>query len=69
MTGYNGTIWSDESEEHDLKFLGLRCGNEYVDYQWIDSEDDNGIVFIENYECNEKLVMKLVRYLLLVSIL
>ncbi|MBT4114393.1 hypothetical protein HOE41_02035, partial [Candidatus Woesearchaeota archaeon] len=45
----NGTTWSDEyNESVDLEFLNLTCGNESVNYSWI-----NDTVFVEDYSCNE----------------
>jgi len=54
ITAYNGTNWSDSSEEdvYDLKFLELKCGEEILSYQWIDNGLGNSSVFIEDYECN-----------------
>lgn len=43
----NFTEWSNETEEYDLKFISITCGNETSQYEWI-----NNKVFIEDYECN-----------------
>jgi PGF-pre-PGF domain-containing protein len=43
----NETDWSDSSEDYDLKFLEVRCGDEVLDYTW-----DDG-VFVSNYSCSE----------------
>ncbi|GAF81816.1 unnamed protein product, partial [marine sediment metagenome] len=48
ITAVNGTIWSNINEDNDLKFLEVRCGNDILEYEWI-----NDSVFIENYECYE----------------
>ncbi|MDD3292171.1 MAG: hypothetical protein PHY19_06525, partial [Methanocellales archaeon] len=48
ITAVNGTTWSDENEDNDLKFLEIRRGDELAEYEWI-----NNSVFIEDYECNE----------------
>jgi parallel beta-helix repeat protein len=48
ISASNGTTWSNENEENDLRFLQIRCGNEVLGYNWI-----NNSVFIENYSCNE----------------
>ena len=44
----DGTTWSNEDETEDLKFLEVKCGDETLDYSWV-----NDSVFIEDYECNE----------------
>jgi hypothetical protein len=47
----NGTTWTntgDVGSGYDLKFLGLKCGEDSIDYQWINDE-----AVIENYECSE----------------
>lgn len=44
----NGTTWSNENEDNQLKFLEIRCGNKILDYEWID-----GSVFIADYSCDE----------------
>ena len=42
-------FWSGNSNSnYDLQFLEVRCGEEVLDYEWI-----NNSVFIENYECDE----------------
>ncbi|MBD3253418.1 hypothetical protein GF386_06805, partial [Candidatus Pacearchaeota archaeon] len=43
----DGTSWSSENENFDLKFLEIKCGQDILDYEW-----RNGI-FIQDYECNE----------------
>jgi parallel beta-helix repeat protein len=48
VTAIDGTAWSNVNEDNDLKFLEIRCGDEALDYKWVD-----GSVFIENYECNK----------------
>ena len=44
----NGTTWDNINENDDLKFLEIMCGDEKLDYEWVDNS-----VFIEDYECNE----------------
>jgi len=44
----NGTSWSNIDEENDLKFLEIKCGEQVLEYEWV-----NDSVFIENYSCNE----------------
>gem|GEM_PF-644837 len=48
ITAVNGTTWSNADEEGDLQFLEIKCGDQTLDYEWI-----NNSVFIENYSCNE----------------
>jgi len=49
ITAVNGTTWTNYSEsDYDLKFLEIKCGNQTLDYEWI-----NESVFIENYTCNQ----------------
>ncbi|MFH1376409.1 MAG: UbiA family prenyltransferase [Candidatus Woesearchaeota archaeon] len=43
-----GTEWSNENENYDLKFLEVKCGDNLLDYSWI-----NDSVFISDYSCNE----------------
>jgi len=43
ITPVNGTAFNQ-----DLKFLELKCGNTEIDYEY-----NNGIIFVENYECQE----------------
>ena len=42
----NGTTWSNEDENEDLKFLDLKCGEESVEYKWIDD-----VVSVKEYSC------------------
>jgi|GEM_PF-2042048 len=49
ITAANGTKWSNTNEDHDLKFLEIKCGSDILDYEWINDES----VFIQDYECNE----------------
>jgi hypothetical protein len=45
----NGTTWSAESDnESDLEFIGVKCGNVTVAYDWQD-----GGVEVDNYYCDE----------------
>ena len=43
----DGTTWSNLNDNEDLRFLELKCGNNLVDYQWVDSK-----VFVSNYNCD-----------------
>ena len=47
ITAMNGTTWSNNDSDHDLKFLELSCDNETLNYSWIDRS-----VFIENFSSN-----------------
>jgi hypothetical protein len=53
ITAFNTTNWSNVNEEHDLKFLEVRCGDKVLEYEWIDNGPYNSSVFIQDYECNE----------------
>ncbi len=48
ITAVNGTKWSDVDDDYDLRFLDMRCGNETLEYEWI-----NNSVFVENYSSDE----------------
>ena len=48
IAAFNGTSWSQNATVEDLEFLELRCGEELVNYTWVDGE-----VRVENYTCNE----------------
>ncbi len=48
ITAMDGTTWSNENEDNDLKFLEVRCGDIVKEYEWI-----NNSVFIANYSCDE----------------
>ncbi len=47
ITPVNGTTWSNSTENNDLKFLSLACGNQDVPYEWV-----GGSVFIPNFKCD-----------------
>jgi hypothetical protein len=47
ITAVNGTTWSRADEEGDLQFLEIKCGDQILNYTWI-----NDSVFIEDYSCN-----------------
>ena len=47
ITAVNGTTWSNSDQNHDLKFLQCRKGNETLDYQWM-----NDSVFIPHFSSN-----------------
>ncbi len=49
ITAINGTTWSNNNEDNDLKFLEIKCGNEILDYEWV-----NNSVFIQNYSCENQ---------------
>ncbi|MFV9676692.1 MAG: DUF2341 domain-containing protein [Methanosarcinales archaeon] len=44
--GNSTPVWCGNSN-YDLQFLELKCGNQILNYTWI-----NDSVFIENYSCN-----------------
>jgi hypothetical protein len=46
ITAYNGTNWSNTVEDYDLKFLEVKCGNNSISTQWINSS-----VHYNNYSC------------------
>jgi len=48
ISAVNGTTWSNNDSDHDLQFIELKCGNETLQYEWI-----NDSVFIENFSSNE----------------
>jgi len=54
ITAVQGTEWSDLSEDYDLRFLEIKCGNQTLNYTWIDNGPGNGSVFVENYYCSEE---------------
>jgi len=47
IRAFNETTWSDSNSVNELRFLEIKCGENYLDYVW-----DEGI-FISDYECNE----------------
>lgn len=48
ITAVNGTTWSNTNDDHDLKFLELKCGNKTLNSEWV-----NNSAFIANYSSNE----------------
>ena len=48
VTAFNGTTWSDTTEDKDLRFLQVTCGEEVQTHQWI-----SGKVSIPDYSCTE----------------
>ena len=46
----NAPVWSGNSntENHDLKFIEIKCGDNILNYEWI-----NNPILIRNYECSE----------------
>lgn len=46
IKAFNGTNWSNTNEDEDLKFLEIKCGEDPLDYSWI-----NDSIFISNYSC------------------
>lgn len=47
ITTHNGTNWSDQHNQGDLRFLRIMCDNEILSYQWV-----NNSVYIPNFSCN-----------------
>jgi hypothetical protein len=48
ISAINGTSWSNNDQDHDLKFLECRSGNETLEYSWVDNS-----VFIPDFSSNE----------------
>ena len=48
ITAVNGTTWSNNSNDYDLRLIGLQCCEENIDYRW-----RNESVIIENYSCDD----------------
>ncbi len=48
ISAINGTTWSNNDQDHDLKFLECRRGNETLIYSWV-----NDSVFIPDFSSNE----------------
>jgi hypothetical protein len=48
ITAVNGTTWGNVDDDHDLKFLEVKCGNKTLDSEWV-----NNSVFIANYSSNK----------------
>ncbi len=48
IRAYNGTTWSDVTEDKDLKFLAVQCGGIQQDSTWI---GENSTVLVDNYTC------------------
>ena len=44
----NGTSWSKDDDYFDLRFLDLKCGEESVDYSWVDNS-----IYVSNYSCED----------------
>lgn len=63
---FNGTKWSNVNEKHELKFLEIRCGDEIIDYTWLDNSLEHilGSVFVKNYNCDETsyAIIKVLQY-------
>jgi len=54
ITTMDETSWTNYSDTgNDLKFLEIKCGNNTLNYSWIENGPANSSVFIENYSCNE----------------
>ncbi len=47
ISAVNGTTWSLDGKKTDLQFLEIKCGNQTLNYTWI-----NNSVFISDYSCN-----------------
>ena len=50
ITAVNGTTWSNQNEENDLKFLEVRHGDGVLDYEWI---YESCSVLIRNFSSDE----------------
>jgi len=48
ISAINGTTWSNNDRDHDLKFLQCLRGNETLEYAWV-----NNSVFIPDFSSNE----------------
>jgi hypothetical protein len=48
INAVNGTTWSNNDEEYDLKFLELGCGNDTLNYEWANSS-----IFVGNYSSDK----------------
>ncbi|MFC1648284.1 hypothetical protein ACFL1B_02385 [Nanoarchaeota archaeon] len=48
ITASNSTTWSNSTETEDLKFLELKCGQTFIEYEWV-----NDTITIPNYYCNQ----------------
>jgi hypothetical protein len=48
ITAFNGTQWSNENEDYDLRFLEIKCGDQTLNYEWQD-----GSVIVKDFNCNE----------------
>lgn len=44
----DGTTWSNENEDKQLKFLEVKCSETVLPYKWIDDS-----VVVQGYECDE----------------
>lgn len=58
ITAINETRLSNENENHDLRFLELRCGSEIVDYELQGIEAGSG-VFVSDYSCDKEAYARL----------
>ena len=48
ITAVNGTTWSNENNDHDLRLNQIKCGNNSLDYEWI-----NNFAILRDYECDD----------------
>jgi hypothetical protein len=48
VTAVDGTTWSNENNNNYLRFNKIGCGNNSLDYEWI-----NNSVILRDYECND----------------
>ncbi len=48
ITATNGTTWSNNNNDYDLRFLDLKCCDENLEYEWI-----NGSIVVKNYSCSD----------------
>jgi hypothetical protein len=53
IKGVNGTTWTnteDVGSGYDLKFLRIECGDELLDYEWV-----NDSMIIKDYSCEDSI--------------
>ena len=48
ITAVDGTTWSNVNDDEDLRFLEIRCGNESLNYTWIDNSGSGDGLPVEN---------------------
>lgn len=47
ISAVDGTSWSNETGDEDLKLLNIKCDEQTLNYKWINSS-----AFIQDYSCN-----------------